>query len=48
MRKDWQVGRYQFWTGVFWQHQFAQEALGHYTQRYSTPNLYYLQAGLEF
>ncbi|UZK02903.1 TonB-dependent receptor plug domain-containing protein [Venatoribacter cucullus] len=48
VRKDWQVGRYQFWTGVFWQHQFAQEALGHYTQRYSTPNLYYLQAGLEF
>lgn len=48
VRKDWQVGRYQFWTGVFWQHQFEQVALGHYTQRYSTPNLYYLQAGLEF
>lgn len=48
VRKDWQVGRYQFWTGVFWQHQFEQVALGHYTQRYSIPNLYYLQAGLEF
>ena len=48
LRKQWQVGRYRPWVGGFWQHQFERVALGHATQMYTTRNIYYLQAGLEF
>ena len=48
LRKHWQTGRYRPWVGGFWQHQFERVPLGHNTQLYSTRNIYYLQAGLEF
>ena len=48
LRKNFQLGRYKPWVGAFWQHQFERNALGHYTQRYAAPNIYYLQAGMDF
>lgn len=48
VRKEWSLGRYTPWVGGFLQHQFAHTTLGYDTQRYSTRNIYYLQAGLNF
>lgn len=48
LRKQWQRTKYTPWMSVFWQHQFAHNALGYYSQIYSSKNLYQLQAGLNF
>lgn len=48
LRKQWQVKQYQPWLSVFWQHRFADNALGHSSQIYSTSDIYQLQAGINF
>ena len=48
LRKQWQVKQYQPWLSVFWQHRFADNALGHWSQINSTSNIYQLQAGINF
>lgn len=48
LRKQWQLKQYQPWLSFFWQHRFADNALGHHSQVYSTSDIYQLQAGLNF
>lgn len=48
LRKQWSIKKYRPWMSVFWQHQFAHNALGYYSQKYSTRDIYYLQAGINF
>ncbi len=48
LRKQWQLKQYRPWMGVFWQHSFADNALGHTSQVYSTSDIYQLQAGIDF
>lgn len=48
LQKQWQLKQYKPWLSVFWQHRFADNALGHSSQFYSTNNIYYLQAGINF
>ncbi|WP_221801016.1 TonB-dependent receptor plug domain-containing protein [Oceanobacter mangrovi] len=42
------AGKYQPWAGFFIQHLVDNKALVYSRQRYSTSNLYYLQAGINF
>lgn len=48
LRKQWQLKQHRPWLSVFWQHRFADNALGHVSQVYSTSDIYQLQAGINF
>lgn len=48
LRKEWKLKGITPWLGGLWQYQFANTPLGYDNQKYSSRNIFYLQAGLNF
>ncbi len=48
LRKNFQLGQYKPWAGVFWQYQISQQPLGYDTQYLTKRNTYFLQLGMNF